>query len=152
MPRHAEQRFLPYSPAQMFELVAAVERYPEFLPWCLGCRIVKREPTLLEADLLIGFKLFRERWGSRVTLKPPDTIEVEYTHGPFRHLENRWRFLDHPDGCQVDFFVEFEFSSRLLGKVASGLFGDAVQRMVRAFETRARQVYGTPNDARALSG
>jgi coenzyme Q-binding protein COQ10 len=143
MPRHAEKRVLPYSVEQMFDLVAAVERYPEFLPWCLGCRVIKREPAEIQADLLIGFKVFRERWHSRVLLGRPDTIDVQYIDGPFRHLENRWRFEPHVEGCLVDFYVDFEFRSRLLSRLMSGLFGEAVHRMVRAFETRARQVYGT---------
>ena len=126
----------------MFDLVAAVERYPEFLPWCLGARIVRREEGELHADLLIGFKMFREHWQSRIVLVRPEAIDVHYVHGPFRHLENRWRFEPRPAGCDVEFFVEFEFRSRILRAVMNGLFGEAVHRMVRAFEHRAHQVYG----------
>ena len=149
MPKHAEQRVLPFTADQMFDLVADVEHYPEFLPWCLGTRITKRQPKLIEADMLIGFKLFRERFGSRVTLdRRRKTIGVEYIDGPFRYLINRWHFADHPDGCLVDFFVDFEFRSRLLRHVLSGLFGEAVHRMVRAFEIRARELYSGPALAR----
>ena len=145
MPQHAERRFLPYSSDQMFDLVAAVERYPEFLPWCLGTRVTRREPDIVEADMLIGFLMFRERFGSRVQLHRGEyRIEVNYTHGPFRYLVNRWRFDQRTDGCEVDFFVDFEFRSRLLKRVMGGLFADAVDRMVRAFESRARQLYGAP--------
>ena len=138
MPQHVERRVLPYSSAQMFDLVAEVERYPEFLPWCLGTRVTKREPGepgIVEADMLIGFMMFRERFGSRVQLHRDEyRIEVNYTHGPFRYLVNRWRFRERTDGCEVDFFVDFEFRSRLLKRVMGGLFADAVNRMVRAFE------------------
>ena len=145
MPKHAERRFLPYSSGQMFDLVAEVERYPEFLPWCLGTRVTKREPDLVEADMLIGFKMFRERFGSRVLLHRDDyRIDVNYTHGPFRYLVNRWHFEERNDGCEVDFFVDFEFRSRLLKRIMGALFSEAVNRMVRAFESRARQLYGTP--------
>ena len=145
MPQHAERRFLPYSSAQMFDLVAEVEHYPEFLPWCLGTRVTRREPGIVEADMLVGFMMFRERFGSRVQLHRNEyRIEVNYTHGPFRYLVNRWRFRERQDGCEVDFFVDFEFRSRLLKRVIGGLFADAVDRMVRAFEGRARQLYGAP--------
>ena len=138
MPQHVERRVLPYSSAQMFDLVAEVERYPEFLPWCLGTRVTRREPGepgIVEADMLIGFMMFRERFGSRVQLHRDEyRIEVNYTHGPFRYLVNRWRFRERTDGCEVDFFVDFEFRSRLLKRVMGGLFADAVDRMVRSFE------------------
>jgi len=150
MPRHAETKVLPYTVEQMFDLVAAVERYPEFLPWCLGARIVKREANVIHADLLIGFKVFRERWQSRIVLARPETIDVHYVDGPFRHLDNRWRFEPRASGCAVDFYVDFEFRSRILSKVMSGLFGEAVHRMVRAFETRAHQIYGAQRTAATL--
>ncbi len=148
MPQHTERRVMPYSSGQMFDLVAEVERYPEFLPWCLGTRVTKREPDIVEADMLIGFKMFRERFGSRVLLRRGEyRIDVNYTHGPFRYLVNRWRFKERADGCEVDFFVDFEFRSRLLKRIMGGLFADAVDRMVRAFEVRAKQLYGIPAPA-----
>ncbi len=144
MPTHAEQRVLPYTQEQMFALVADVERYPEFLPWCVGARIRERQPDLIVADLIIGFRMFRERFTSRVALDPPRRIDVTYTEGPFRYLNNHWAFATVPGGCRIDFFVDFEFKSRLLQKVIELLFGEAVRRMVGAFEGRARQLYGKP--------
>jgi coenzyme Q-binding protein COQ10 len=143
MTTHAEQRVLPYSPEQVFELVADIERYPEFLPWCIGARIRERQPNLVVADLIIGFKMFREQFTSRVALDPPRKIDVTYAEGPFHHLNNRWIFESVPEGCRVDFFVDFEFNSRLLQKVIGVLFSEAVRRMVGAFEKRARELYGS---------
>jgi coenzyme Q-binding protein COQ10 len=145
MPTHAEQRVLPYSQAQLFDLVADVERYPEFLPWCVGARIRKQLPDgTMEADLVIGFKMFRERFGSIV--KPDRAnhrIDVSYVDGPFRYLNNHWKFIAEGENrTRVDFFVDFEFKSALLQKVIGVLFNEAVRRMVAAFETRARQLYG----------
>jgi coenzyme Q-binding protein COQ10 len=143
MPTHAEKRVLPYRPDQMYDLVAAVEHYPVFLPWCIGARIRERSDTLLVADLIIGFKLFRERFTSRVTLDPTkQRIDVAYSDGPFKYLRNHWLFLPHPQGCEIDFFVDFEFRNRLLQKTIELLFGEAVRRMVAAFEARAQALYG----------
>ena len=142
MPTHAEQRVLPYSPEQLYDLVADVERYPEFLPWCLGCRIKRRQEQLLIADLVIGFKMFRERFTSRVSLDPADRrIHVAYVDGPFKYLDNHWVFHPHDEGCLIDFYVDFEFRSRLLQSVIQPLFDEAVRRMVRAFEGRAKELY-----------
>jgi len=142
MPTHAERRVLPYTPEQLFALVADIERYPEFLPWCRGARIRERQPHLVVADLVIGFKMFRERFTSRVALEPPHKIDVTYAEGPFRYLNNHWLFERLPEGCQVDFFVDFEFKSRLMQKVIEVLFSEAVRRMVGAFEKRAFDLYG----------
>lgn len=142
MPTHAEQRVLPYTPEQLFALVADIERYPEFLPWCIGARIKERQSNLVVADLIIGFKVFRERFTSRVVLDPPRKIDVTYAEGPFRYLDNHWIFDKLPEGCRLDFFVDFEFRSRLMQKVIAVLFGEAVRRMVGAFEKRARDLYG----------
>ena len=144
MPTHAEQRVLPYTPEQLFALVADVERYPEFLPWCVGARIRERQPQLIVADLIIGFRVFRERFTSRVALDPPRRIDVSYTEGPFRYLNNHWTFDAVPGGCRLDFFVDFEFKSRILQRVIELLFHEAVRRMVAAFEARARHLYGIP--------
>jgi coenzyme Q-binding protein COQ10 len=151
MPTHAETRLLPYTPEQLFALVADVERYPEFLPWCVGARIRERETNLVVADLVIGFRMFRERFTSRVGLDPPRRIDVSYAEGPFRYLNNHWAFVPEPGGCRVDFFVDFEFKSRVLQKVIEVLFGEAVRRMVTAFEKRARDLYGAPALRRAGS-
>lgn len=147
MPTHAEERFLPYPPEKLFDLVADVERYPEFLPWCVGARILRRADNVLYADLMIGFKMFRETFTSRVTLSRPERIDVEYQKGPFRHLTNHWIFRREGDGCVIDFYIDFEFHSRLLRRVIEPLFNEAVRRMVRAFETRAHAVYGEPEGA-----
>lgn len=144
MPTHAEHRVLPYTPEQMYALVADIERYPEFLPWCVAARIRERRADFISADLVIGFRLFRERFTSNVTLDPPGRIDVTYAEGPFRYLNNHWSFERMPGGCRIDFFVDFEFKSRLLQKAIELLFGEAVRRMVAAFEGRARQLYGKP--------
>lgn len=149
MPSHAEKRRLPYSAAQMYDLVADVERYPEFLPWNSAARIRSREAgpdgsEVLEADLVISFKVFRERFGSRVTLFPADKrIDTEYLDGPFRYLRSGWAFRDLPEGgCEVDFHVDFEFRNPILKRVIGVVFGEAMHRIVRAFEDRAKKLYG----------
>ncbi len=143
MPVHSEQRVLPYTAEQMFDLVVSVDRYPEFLPWCLASRIIKREDGAILADLVIGFKMFKERFGSRIAYERPHVIKVEPTAGPFRRMINDWRFEDLPEGgCLIDFHVDFQFRSRLLDRLMGALFHQAVRRMVSAFERRARQLYG----------
>jgi len=143
MPTHAEQRILPYRPEQLFALVADVERYPDFLPWCVASRIRRREGEVFFADLVIGFKMVRERFTSKVTLTRPDRIDVTYTEGPFRYLNNHWIFKPTADGgTEIDFFVDFEFRSKLLQTLIGALFNEAVRLMVGAFEKRARQLYG----------
>lgn len=142
---HNETRLLPYTADQMFDLVADVARYPEFLPWCMGARIREQTDTILLADLMIGFKMVRERFSSRVHLdRDAKRIDVEYINGPFRTLQNHWTFYPTDDGgCRIEFFLEFEFSSLMLQKLIGMLFHEAVRRMVAAFETRAEQLYGT---------
>ncbi|MDX6751329.1 type II toxin-antitoxin system RatA family toxin [Geminicoccaceae bacterium 1502E] len=143
MPTHAEKRHLPYRPEQLYELVAQVERYPEFLPWCKAARITRREGDTFYADLVVAFKVFRERFGSKVHVIPKSGIDVEYINGPFRYLNNHWRFEPAPDGgCILDFYVDFEFRSKILQNLIGLLFNEAVTRMVGAFEERARQLYG----------
>ncbi|HEY4164150.1 MAG TPA: type II toxin-antitoxin system RatA family toxin [Dongiaceae bacterium] len=140
---HNETRLLPYTPDQMFTLVADVGRYPEFLPWCLGARIREQTSEMVLADLMIGFKMVREKFTSRVWLdQAARRIEVEYIDGPFKRLSNTWTFSDAPDGgCRVEFHLEFEFSSMVLQKLIGVLFHEAVRRMVAAFESRAKQLY-----------
>jgi coenzyme Q-binding protein COQ10 len=143
MPTHAEQRVLPYTPEQLYSLVADVENYPEFLPWCVAARIRERREDLIVADLVIGFRMIRERFTSKVALDPVALkIHVTYAEGPFRYLNNHWRFKEHPEGCEIDFYVDFEFKSRLLQKMIQPLFHEAVRRMVAAFESRAVALYG----------
>jgi coenzyme Q-binding protein COQ10 len=143
---HRETRLFAYTPAQVFDIVADVQRYPEFLPWCVGARVTHRDRDrdVFDAEVLVGFKMIRERYTSRVKLSRPDSIEVTYTSGPFRHLSNTWRFKPAPEGCQVDFFIEFEFRSLLLQRLIGTLFHEAVRKMVAAFESRARKLYGEP--------
>ena len=144
MPTHAEKRFLPYTPEQMFDMVAEVERYPEFLPWCVAARVRTRESQgdVVVADLVIGYKFFRERFTSRVELERPRRIDVFYSEGPFKYLNNHWIFEPGEGGCLIDFYVDFEFRSRFLQRAIGIVFNEAVRRMVDAFEKRARQLYG----------
>ena len=143
MTTHAEKRILRYTPEQLFDLVAAVERYPEFLPWCTAARVRSRTDKLMIADMAIGFRMIRERFTSRVVLDRPRAIDVAYADGPFKHLTNRWRFIPKPEGCEIDFFVDFEFRSKLLEKMIGLLFDEACRRMISAFEGRARALYGS---------
>lgn len=144
MPTHAERRPVPYSKRQMFDLVADVERYAEFLPWCTAVRIRRRESQdVFVADLVIGFKMVRERFTSRVTLNRHERIDVQYTDGPFRYLNNHWAFQEDERGwCVIDFYIDFEFRSKTLQKLIGVLFNEAVRRMVNAFEDRANELYG----------
>ena len=142
MPTHAQKTFMPYRPDQLFDLVADVGRYPEFLPWCIGARIRERSEAHLVADLVIGFKVFRERFTSHVTLDRPGHIHVRYEEGPFRYLNNHWKFIPEGSGTVVDFYVDFEFRSRILQAAIGVVFNEAVRVMVAAFERRAKRVYG----------
>jgi coenzyme Q-binding protein COQ10 len=144
MPTHAERRVIPYRPDQLFELVAGVEKYPQFLPWCVAARVRHRGDTELLADMTIGFGPFRESFVSRVTLDRPRSVRVRYETGPFRYLNNQWDFHPHPGGTEVAFFVDFEFRSRLLQSAVGVVFNEAVRRMVNAFQKRAQDVYGSP--------
>ena len=161
---YTETRFLPYAPAQLFQLVAEVDRYPEFLPWCLAARIRSSdrgepEQTLVVADLVIGFQMIRERFRSCVTLRPPQRIDITYVEGPFRYLESRWTFdpvaasAKRPvGGTMLTFQIEFEFRAKLLQSLMAALFDKAARRMVTAFEGRAKRLYGARRlPARAAS-
>lgn len=135
----------------MFDLVAAIDTYPDFLPWCTGARIRKREEgktsdgrpcQYVTADLSIRFKVFRETFVSRVMLDPEEkTVVIEYLDGPFKHLENRWHFKETEEGVLVDFYIDFEFRSRALQALIGSLFGHAVERLMGAFEERAAAIY-----------
>ena len=148
MPTHAEKRRLPHSPEQMFDLVSDVEKYPEFLPWCVATRIRGREEgetgDTITADMVIGYKMFRERFTTKDVLDPPRRIDVSYHDGPFRYLNNHWIFEPHGEGhCELDFYIDFEFRSRLFQKMMGVIFNEAVKIMVTAFEKRAREIYGS---------
>ena len=159
MPTHHERRLLPYSARQMYDLVADVAAYPEFLPWTAAARIRSRTPIedepgaeIMEADLVISFKVFRERFGSRVTLRPESrVIDTEYIDGPFRHMRSRWSFAEVPEadggGCEIEFFVDFEFRNAILRRLIGLVFNEAMQRVVRAFEKRAAQLHGSGSSA-----
>ena len=139
---HAEKRVVRHSPEQLYALVADVRSYQQFLPWCLAARIRHQDEVSLAADLIIGFRMFREKFTSYVDLDAEALeINVRYAEGPFRYLTNKWRFLPHEEGCEIDFYVDFEFNSRLLQSVIETLFTEAVRRMVQAFETRAGALY-----------
>jgi coenzyme Q-binding protein COQ10 len=144
MPTHAERQVVPYTPEQLFDLVADVGKYPQFLPWCVAARVRKQTGDELISDLTIGFGPFRESFTSRVTLDRPNRVTVRYENGPFRYLNNQWAFAPHPGGTEVSFFVDFEFRSRILQAAIGVVFNEAVRRMVNAFRKRARDVYGMP--------
>ena len=145
MPTHAERKTLPYTAEQMFDLVADVGKYPSFLPWCVGARVISHTATELVADLTIGFGPFRESFTSQVELDRPLKCTVKYENGPFRYLNNQWTFVPNAHGCEVQFYVDFEFRSRLLQSAIGVVFNEAVRRMVNAFLKRARDVYGRPS-------
>lgn len=148
MPTHSETRRLPYTAQQMYDLVADVAAYPKFLPWCAAARIRSVTPQgdgrdVMEADLVISFKVFRERFGSRVILdKQGLKIDTEYLDGPFKYMKSTWSFADAEGGCDVSFFVDFEFRNAVLQGIIGVVFNEAMQRIVRAFEKRAEALYG----------
>ncbi len=145
MLKHLEQKLLPYTPEQMFALVADVGSYKEFVPWCIASRINKRESEdVFYADLVVGYKVFRERFSSKVMLDAPNEITIEYLKGPLKNLRNRWQFIRQPDNtCLIDFSVEFEFTNGALQALANMFFNEVVKRMVGAFEARAQELYGS---------
>ncbi|WP_372885914.1 type II toxin-antitoxin system RatA family toxin [Shimia sp.] len=147
MPTHSETRTLPYSAQQMYDLVADVAAYPKFLPWCAAARIRSERPhdgaREMLADLVISFKVFRERFGSRVLLHDAaKSIDTEYLDGPFKFLKSTWAFRDVEGGCEVAFFVDFEFRNLILQKAIGLVFNEAMHRIVAAFEARAAELYG----------
>jgi coenzyme Q-binding protein COQ10 len=143
MPSHQETRILPYSAEQLFDLVMDIEKYPEFLPWCLGARINARQKNEVSADVIVGYKMFRERFSSRVHYIRPNAIEVEYLKGPMRHLQNKWVFTNIRAGqCEVDFYVDFSLESKIFEKLVDQFFHKALVKMINAFEARAIALYG----------
>lgn len=147
MPQFETSRPVPHSPEQMFDLVADIERYPEFLPLCEALSIRSRKErdgkVLLVADMTIGYKAIRETFTTQVLLNRPTlTIDVKYIDGPFRYLDNRWRFEAGPaGGCLVHFFIDYEFKSRLLGSIMGAMFERAFRMFAEAFEARAVKIY-----------
>ena len=147
MPTHKENKFLSYSSQQMYNLVSDVGSYPEFLPWCAAARvnsiIDEGSDRVMSADLVISFKVFRERFCSEVRLSPKEyLIQTKYIDGPFKYMNSTWQFNDCEDGCTVTFFVDFEFKSIILQGLIGLVFHDAMKRIVRAFEARADVLYG----------
>ena len=147
MPKHSEHRHMPYEAQQIFDLVADVARYPEFLPWTAAARIRSRKPIAggeeIEADLVISFKVFRERFGSRVQLYPEaGKIDTAYLDGPFKYMISHWQVQPSEGGCVVDFSVDFEFRNPVLQRLIGVVFDQAMRRVVGAFEARAKALYG----------
>ena len=152
MPSHRETRRVGWTPEQMFDLVADVRRYPEFLPWVAAVRVRSEDATEMTADLAVGFRALRETFTSRVNKRRPDSIIVEYVEGPLRQLRNDWRFSpDGAGGTRIDFAVDFTFRSRMFEAVAGQVFDRAFRKMVGAFEARATQLYGPPASGRSSS-
>jgi coenzyme Q-binding protein COQ10 len=144
MPRHHEVRQLPYTAQQMFDLVADVGRYGEFLPWVAAVRVRSDSDTQMIADLIVGFKGLREQFTSRVHKYAPQCIEVDYLDGPLKYLHNEWRFVDRMDGgCDVDFTVDFSFRNNIFERLAGQVFDRALRAMINAFEERAAALYGS---------
>jgi len=142
MPRHEETRRLPYSPEQMFELVADVPRYPEFLPWVSAIRVRADSEHEMLADMIVGFKGLRETFTSRVIKQRPHSVHVDYVDGPLRHLSNDWRFRPDGDGgVLIDFAVDFAFKNRMFEMLAGQVFDRALRKMIGAFEARAQALY-----------
>ena len=148
MPRHTETKHLPYAPEQLFELVADVGRYDEFLPWMVAVRIRSSSETETVADLVVGFNAFKERFTSRVLKERPRRICVDYVEGPLKYLHNEWVFEAAPDGgTNVRFCVDFAFKSRLFESLAGAMFDRALRRMISAFEERAAALYGVSSSS-----
>ena len=148
MHTYTETRILPYSPQQLFAMVADIEKYPDFLPWCRAARIVSREADSFLGELIISFSHLTERYTSRVTPVAPSAssegrIDVALVTGPFEYLNNHWRFVPHADGCEIHLDLDFQFKSKLLDKMLGGMFGRACEKMVGAFTTRAEALYAT---------
>ena len=144
MPRHQEVRRLPWPPKALFELVADVGSYAEFLPWVSAVRVRSNSETLMVADLIVGFGSLKETFTSRVAKERPRHIRVDYLEGPLRHLYNDWTFEPDGTGTKVHFCVDFAFRSRLFEMLAGQVFDSALRRMISAFEARARELYGEP--------
>ncbi len=142
MPRHSESRTVPYTPEQMFDLVADVGRYPEFLPWVVATRIRSNSETEMVADMVAGFKSLRETFTSRVRKDRPKLIAVDYVDGPLKYLHNEWSFAPAEGGCEIGFTVDFAFRNKVFESIAGQVFDRALRKMTDAFEKRADDLYG----------
>ena len=140
--KHEERRVINHTPSNLFKLVSDVKKYPEFLPWCLGARVKNNKKDSFDADLIIGFKIYKEIYSSQINLDNINKkIIVNYKSGPFEYLQNHWIFNENKKGCEVEFMVNFKFKSVFLQTLMETLFAEAVKRMVSAFENRANQLY-----------
>ncbi|MFM9848207.1 MAG: type II toxin-antitoxin system RatA family toxin [Hyphomicrobiaceae bacterium] len=156
MPTFRTRRSVPFTPRQMFDLVADVERYPEFVPLCEGLRVKERSRVsgheVLLAEMDVGYGALRETFGSKVTLDAETPcVMVEYLDGPFQYLDNRWVFEPSPDGCDVDFYISYELKSLMLQLMVGAVFERAFRRFSEAFERRAQQIYGAPRSGALTS-
>ena len=148
MPAIRETRQLPYSAQQMFDLVADVGKYSQFLPWVVATRVRDKTEQGMTADMLVGFKALREKFTSKVVTERPERIRVHYVDGPMRDLDNIWVFRDLPSGgCELDFSVDFAFKNRMFEALAGQYIDRAFRKMVAAFETRAEELYGSSNSS-----
>ena len=142
--KHKEKRIINHTPQNLYNLVSDVKKYPEFLPWCLGARVKKLYQNEFDADLIIGFKIYKEVYSSHILLDPNNyKIIVNYKDGPFEHMYNYWLFKKNSNGCEIEFMVEFKFKSIFLQTVMESLFSEAVKKMVKAFENRANYLYNS---------
>jgi coenzyme Q-binding protein COQ10 len=144
MPHFSDERILPYSPQQLYDLVIDIESYPDFLPWCVDARITQQDPDYLLADVTAGYLFLTETYTSKVTYDPYYAIQAEYIKGPFKHLRNDWEFISHPQGCELKFYVDFEFANGFFNKLANHVLIEVTERMVEAFIARARHIYPNP--------
>ena len=148
MPSIRETHRLPYTAEQMFDLVADVDKYPEFLPWVVATRVRQDSETEMTADMLVGFKALREKFTSKVVKERPRSINVHYVDGPLRDLDNNWTFSDLPDGgCEIDFCVDFSFKNVMFETLAGQYIDRAFRKMVTAFEARAAELYGSSSSS-----
>ncbi len=147
MPHHKETRHLPYSPEQMFDMVADVQAYEQFLPWVTAIRVRSDSATEMVADMIVGFKGLRESFTSRVHKLRPERVHIDYLDGPLKHLNNDWRFRsDGAGGVFVDFEVDFAFKNKLFEMMAGQVFDKALRKMIGAFEARAAELYASGNN------
>lgn len=143
MQQHENVEILPYTPEQMCALVADIEKYPEFLPWCNAARIISTHEWGCEAELVIAYKSLRESYVSKVLIEEPHFIHVEMISGPFKYLTNKWNFKPHADGVEVFFALDFAFKSKVLEALLGGFFTRATQKMTDAFKERASELYSS---------
>jgi coenzyme Q-binding protein COQ10 len=143
MPKHSETRHLPYTPEQLFDLVADVKSYAQFLPWVVAVRIRSDGPTETVADLAVGFRAIKETFTSKVKKQRPEKLEIDYVEGPLKYLHNSWKFRpDGQGGTNIDFCVDFAFRSRMFEMLAGQMFDRALRKMIGAFVERAHLLYG----------